>query len=337
MKNVKIIAISYALPDHIVNNADLEKMNDGWELEKFTSKTGVLERREVADDETAFTLGLQACRSLLSVNNIDAKKIEALIVCTQTPDFVMPPNSCLLHAELGMRSDALAFDFNLACSGYVYGLDLASSLIKSGRVKNVLFVAGDTYSKLMNKKDRSIRTLFGDGVSATYIEETTTSSNITNILLGTDGKKYDHFYIEAGGARYPSNEETSLEYTDKSGNVRSKEQICMNGFGVLSFFNSIIPKEVGKVLDSASIGIDDVDYFIFHQASKLALDGISKALKISEDKMIVNMADTGNLVSASIPVVFARAIDDGHIKRGDTVLLCGFGVGLSWGTALVKY
>ena len=337
MRNVQIKAISYALPKHVVSNDDLERLNQGWGLDKFTSKTGVLERREVKGAETSFTLGLQACQSLISENDISVSDIDALIVCTQTPDFIMPPNSALLHAELGLRQDVLAFDFNLACSGYVYGLDLASSMIKSGRVNNVLFVAGDTYSKLMNKKDRSVRSLFGDGVAATFIEKTSSKSDVKQVRLGTEGSKYDYFYVEAGGARYPCNEETAVEHVDASGNVRSKEQIYMNGFGVLSFFTSKVPKEVNKVLEQAGLGLGDVDHFIFHQASQMALDGIAKALKLDTSKMIVNMSDTGNLVSASIPVAFARAIDEGRIKRGDTIMLCGFGVGLSWGTALIEF
>ena len=336
MKKAKIKAVEYYLPNNLVTNDDLDREHPNWGINKLASKTGVFSRFIVGNEETSLDLSLKAIEKLITKTNLDLQEVDALIVCTQTPDFIMPPNACLIHGKLGLRQNTIAFDINLACSGYVYGLDIINSLIASGRSNKILFVTGDTYSKYIHPDDRAVKCLFGDGVAVTLIESSDDESGIIDVHSGTNGTKYDRFYIEAGGCKMPKTPETKKEFSDNSGNTRTKEHISMDGFGVLSFFGTLIPKEVKIILKKNNLVLDDIDAFLFHQASHLALNAISKALKISDDKMIIDMSDIGNLVSASIPVALSRALEKGSIKKGNLVLLCGFGVGLSWGTVLIK-
>ncbi len=329
-----IEAIEWSLPSRILSNRELQSEYPDWDFARLEQRTGVLNRHVAAEGETALDLALEACRKLDAAGQLRAPEIDAVIFCTQSPDHVMPPNACLLHGALDLKRSAMAFDITLACSGYIYGLQLADSLVRSGSAKRVLLATADTYTRYINPADRATRVLFGDGAAATLISNTA-GSGIRSIRCGTSGKHWDKFYIPAGGMRMPRTAETAREQTDRSGNIRSAEDITMDGMGVLSFFNSVVPPAVREMLAAHSLTIGDIDLFVFHQASQLALDSLRTALAIPQEKMLYDLRDTGNLVSASIPVALARALASGRIRRGQTVLLCGFGVGLSWGTALV--
>jgi 3-oxoacyl-[acyl-carrier-protein] synthase-3 len=229
-----------------------------------------------------------------------------------------------------------AFDITLACSGYIYGLQLADSLIRSGAAKRVLLATSDTYSRYIHPGDRATRCLFGDGGGVTILSNSgDPNSGIRDIRCGTAGKQYQKFMIPAGGIRLPRSIETAKEKLDHSGNVRTQEHIKMDGMGVLSFFNATVPCSVKEILQRNNLAMDDVDLFVFHQASQVILDSLRSVLEIPQGKMIYDLAEVGNLVSASIPVALKRAFDRGKAKHGQLALLCGFGVGLSWGTALV--
>ena len=330
-----IDAISCALPSRAVSNADLKEAYPDWDFDRLEQRTGVFNRFAADPDETALDFAVQACEELESRGQLRAEDIGAVIFCTQTPDYIMPPNSCLLHGKLGLGPQVLAFDITLACSGYIYGLQLADSLIRSGVAKRVLLATADTYTRYIHPGDRSTRCLFGDGGAVSILSASRNGKGIRHIACGTSGKHFDKFMIPAGGMRQPRSEETACETVDKSGNVRSMEHIRMDGLGVLSFFNATVPRSVNETLANNQVSMDDIDVFVFHQASKVALDSIRSALRIPCEKMLYDLAETGNLVSASIPVALARALDNGRVKRGQLALLCGFGVGLSWGTALV--
>ena len=285
--------------------------------------------------ETALDFAVRACEQLASKGRLEPSEIGAVIFCTQTPDFIMPPNSCLLHGRLGLKADVLAFDINLACSGYIYGLQLAASLIQSGATSRVLLATADTYTRYIHHGDRSTRCLFGDGGAISVIGRSRDGRGVRDIRCGTAGNHFDKFFIPAGGMRTERSAETARETVDRSGNVRTAEHIQMDGLGVLSFFNATVPGWVKDTLARNSLSIEDIDLFVFHQASQVALDSLRAALKIPLPKMVYDLAETGNLVSASIPVALSRALESGRAKSGQLVLLCGFGVGLSWGTALV--
>lgn len=333
---VKIKHIEYFLPEHIVTNQELHEENPDWDMARAEKRTGVVKRHVARKDETALDLSLQACKRLFSTHENAQSQIDGIIFCTQSPDYIMPPNSCILHKMLDLPDDVFAFDFNLACSGYVYGLALARGLIHSGITKNILLVNADTYSKYINKRDRSARILFGDGVAVTWVAASDTKRGIMDIKCSTFGKGYEKFIIPAGGCRVPKSKETALLKTDDSGNVRSLENLHMDGMGVLAFINSEAPDQIQGILERNALTVDDVDLFVFHQASKVALDSLTRLLKIKPEKVFRNLHEIGNTVSASIPIALKDAVDNGGIVPGDKVLISGFGVGLSWGTAIIE-
>lgn len=332
---IAIESIAYSLPERCLTNEELRADYPDWDFERLEKRTGVL-RRPIADaGETALDFVLRACESLSNEGRLRPEEIDALIFCTQSPDHIMPPNSCLLHGKLGLSTNAMAFDITLACSGYVYGLQLASSLIESGAAKRVLLATADTYSRYIHAGDRATRCLFGDGGAVSILSRSSNGEGIRSIRCGTAGKHYDKFMIEAGGMRVARSADTARETVDRSGNVRSAEHIRMDGLGVLSFFNSTVPCAVKATLAESGLSLSDIDLFVFHQASQVALDSLMGALHIPPSKMVIDLAETGNLVSASIPVALQRARESGRAKPGQLALLCGFGVGLSWGTVVV--
>jgi len=335
--NVKISDIEFYLPEKIITNADLHEENPDWDMRNVEIRSGVVQRHIAADGETAFDLAAKAADKLFASGKHDKNDIDAVIFCTQSPDYIMPSNAFLLHEYLDLKEEVLAFDFNLACSGYIYGLTIARSLILSGTAHKVLLATGDTYSKFINKKDRSARVLFGDGASVSLITASDNGAGIFDLMLATSGKHHKKFYIPAGGSRNPSCAETAIEKADMSGNIRSEEDIYMDGLGVWSFIQSTVPKQIKSLLARNSLDVNTVDQFVFHQASKLTLDSLVKALKIDSDKVFVDLADTGNLVSTSVPVALKNAIQLGRVSSGSTVLISGFGVGLSWGSMLIKF
>lgn len=333
---VKIKDIEYYLPEHIVTNQDLHEENPDWDMNSVEERAGVVKRHIARDDETALDLSLQACKKLFSVHKNIQSQIDGIIFCTQSEDYVLPPNSCILHKMLDLPENVFAFDFNLACSGYIYGLALAQGLMHSGITKNILLVNADTYSKYIHKQDRSVRVLFGDGAAVTWITASDSSQGIIDIKCSTFGKDYKKFIIPAGGCRMPKSKETALPKTDNSGNVRTLEDLHMDGMGILAFNNSKVPKQIRSILEHNSLTIDDIDLFVFHQASKMALDSLTRLLKIKPEKVFRNLREIGNTVSASIPIALKDALDSRRITPGNKVLVSGFGAGLSAGTAIIE-
>ena len=336
MLNIQDMA--YYLPNNVVTNEILKEQNPDWDIDNLIKRTGVEKRHIASKGETALDLAFKACKVLFSNGDDLRKTIDCIIFCTQSPDYIMPPNSCILHQLLDLHEDVLAFDFNLACSGYIYGISLANGLLCPGSVNNILLVNADTYSKYINKQDRSTRMLFGDGAAVTILNQSKNyGGKVLDIICSTSGENHDKFIIPAGGCRNPRSNNTNISEVDKSGNIRTKEQIYMNGLGILAFISTKIPSQIIKILLRNNMKIKDVDLFVFHQASKMALDSLRKKLKIPPDKMYSNINYIGNTVSASIPIALYDALNNNLINKGNIVLLCGFGVGLSWGTALVEY
>jgi 3-oxoacyl-[acyl-carrier-protein] synthase-3 len=329
-------AIAYSLPTKAVSNDDLRREHPDWEFDRLEKRTGVFTRYIAAENETALDFAVRACEQLKSQGELRKDEIDALIFCTQSPDYIMPPNSCILHGRLGLSSHVMALDITLACSGYIYGLQLADSLIRSGSARRVLLATADTYSRYIHPGDRATRCLFGDGGAVSIISESTNGRGIRDIRCGTAGRHHEKFIIPAGGMRQARSEETSCAKVDRSGNVRSAEHIKMDGIGVLSFFNATVPCAVKEILAGNDLCLADVDLFVFHQASQIVLDTLRGALEIPEKKMIYDLGEVGNLVSASIPVALKRAFENGRAKAGQLALLSGFGVGLSWGSALME-
>ena len=330
-----IESIEYYLPENIVTNADLQKENPDWNLEKITEKSGVYQRHIAGKNETAYDLSIKACDKLFQTN--DKNNIDGIIYCTQSPDYIMPSNSFLMHKHFGLKDEIFAYDFNHACTGYIYCLAMANAFVKAGMAREILLVNADTYSKYINPKDRSTRVLFGDGAAATIVKESERKRGIIDIDLGSSGSGYNKFWIPAGGLRLPKSDITSVEIEDDRGNIRTQNDIEMDGFGVWSFINSVAPKQVNRLLKRNNLEQTNIDQFVFHQASKMTLESIRRSMKLNEEQVFINIQNIGNTVSASIPIALRDAIDQGEIDNGSTLILSGFGVGLSYGAILMEF
>jgi len=338
MKKNGIEKIAYSLGSNQLTNKALHHEKPDWPINEMYQRTGVRSRPIAPVSETALDLGERAARKLIEKDTSSGEEIDAVIFCTQTPDYLLPSNSVLLHGRLGMPNDVMAFDITHACSGFIYGLSIARSLVLSQTAKRVLFVTADTYTHLLAPDDRSTRGIFGDGAAAVIISNLEPRFVVMDIKLFTAGKKWEHFLIRSGGARNPLEVSTEVDMlNEKSHSEPNDKYVKMDGLGVLSFFNSVVPEAVKKILIKNELCLDDISHFVFHQASKLALDGIRRSLGVPIEKMVVTMEDTGNLVSSSIPVALAQTMDKDGFERGGLIVLCGFGVGLSWGVSLVRY
>jgi 3-oxoacyl-[acyl-carrier-protein] synthase-3 len=332
----EIRGIAYKLPDLVVTNEMLGAENPTWDMSRVESRTGVAARHIARDDETAFDLACRACDLLFEEHPEAREQVDAILFCTQSGDYVMPPNACLLHEYLGLPEDVFAIDFNLACSGFVYGLGLAQSLLTSGIATNILLVTAETYSKHINPGDRSARSLFGDAAAATWIASSVSGRGLIGIQCATSGKDHRRFIIPAGGCRLPHTQDTAVARPDGSGNLRSLEDIYMDGAGILSIVSSAVPRQVRSVLERAHMTMDDISLVILHQASKMVMDSLNARLRIPAEKSFSNLLEVGNTVSASIPIAIRDATDLGRIKSGDRILVSGFGVGISWATAIME-
>ena len=333
---VKIKDIAYHLPEQVVTNEDLHKENTDWDMELVEARAGVVKRYITQKDETALDLAFQACNKLLNDHKDFHAAIDAIIFCTQSPDYIIPPNSCLLHKMLNLPEDVFAFDFTLACSGYIYGLALAQGLIGSKLAKNILLVNADTYSKYIHKQDRSARVLFSDGAAASWICASDSEDGIIDIQCATSGSGFDKLYIPAGGCRIPKSDHTADPVVNDNANAPLLENIHMDGMGILTFVNTKVPQQIRNLLARNKLTTDQIDLFIFHQASKLALDSLTRLLKLDPAKVYQNLREIGNTVSASVPIALKDALDKGRIAKSNKLILSGFGAGLSWGTALVQ-
>lgn len=335
MRSARVTAIAYHLPTEVLDNASLAAQFPDWTAQKIADKTGIVQRHIAASGETAADLGFHAANTLFEQDGVDRQSVDFLILCTQTPDYLLPTSACLLQQRLGLPTSCGALDINLGCSGYVYGLAMAKGLIESGIRKSVLLITADTYSRLINPQDRSVRTLFGDGAAATLVTGTAATPMLGPFVMGTDGAGADNLIVPAGGARLPHGPATASEQTDSSGNIRSQDNLFMNGAEIMQFTLSSVPSVMRELLAAAGKTLDQIDHVIFHQANQFLLEALRKKIKISEEKFIIELDTVGNTVSSTIPIAIARARARGRIQPGDTALLIGFGVGYSWAGTLL--
>ena len=327
-----ISKIEYFLPDNIVTNEQLEKEFVDWSSDRIEEKVGVRERHVVKDNETALDLALKASEEVLK--DYDKDRIDFIVLCTQSPEYYLPTGACILQHRLGLKKDVGAFDYNLGCSGFIYGLAVAKSFILSSIATHVLLVTSETYTKYIHPKDRSNRAIFGDGAAATILERSE-KKQIGEFVLGTDGEGYKNLIVPNGGLRnrYDMNAE---EMDNGSGAIRTKNNLYMNGPEIFNFSIRIVPKLVSEVLKKNQIRMEDLDYIIFHQANKYILEYLRKKMKIPKEKFFINLLYTGNTVSATIPIAIKGCLDNNVIERGNTVLIVGFGVGYSWGGTIIE-
>ena len=325
------------LPETIVDNHQLAAEFKNWTAEKILSKTGIRQRHITGPNECASDLAVGAAKKLLARNLCPHKDIDCLIYCTQSPDYMLPTTACLIQERLELSNNCAAFDFNLGCSGYIYGLGLAKGLIESGQAGNVLFLTADTYSKFINPKDQSVRTLFGDAGTATLIRAGAGAGKLTGpFVYGTDGKGKNNLIVPTRGMKRNYVNGAEL-ITDESGNSRTVNDLFMNGPEIFAFSMKVVPRTVARLLEKAKIAVEQVDLFIFHQANLFMLEHLRKKLGVPPERFCVDMEDVGNTVSCTIPIALKRSIDAKKIKNGALVMLVGFGVGYSWGATLMRW
>jgi 3-oxoacyl-[acyl-carrier-protein] synthase-3 len=329
-----IRANTYYLPSQILSNEDLIAQFPGWTVDKIASKVGINSRHISADDETAGDMAYNVAEKLFDEYNLNREEIDFVLLCTQSPDYFLPTTACILQARLKLSTNCGALDFNLGCSGYVYGLSLAKGLIAAGIAKNILFITSETYSKHIHKKDFKNKTIFGDASSATLIS-TEGNIKIGNFSLGTDGNGSDNLIVKTGCFKHPE----AIEY-DETKSLKTDyfpNNLIMNGSEVFKFTMDAVPLLVKDTLEKNTLAKDDVDYFIFHQANKFMLDTLRKISKIPKEKFAFYIEDVGNTVSSTIPIALKRSQLEEKIKSGDKILIAGFGVGYSWAGCILEY
>lgn len=326
-----LLDIEYYLPELVITNHQFQATYPEWRVEQTEKRTGVYARHIARPDETAYDLALKACKKLLAKHPKLLGKVDAIIFCTQSPDYVMPSNAFLLHRDLGLGPQVIAFDYNLACSGYVYGLLIASGFLKVDAAKNILLVTADTYSKFIDESDRSTRMLFGDGAAVSWIgyanefDGEPLVSAFDDFQCASDGKGWDKFVIKSGASRQPYTQKEEPSFSDK---------IYMNGLQVLNLVNDRVVKQIYSLLAKHQLTPRNIEQFFLHQASQLALDSLEKKLQLEGGTLFSNLGQVGNTVSSSIPILIKDYFLQASRPKGDRLFICGFGVGYSWASLL---
>lgn len=335
--NSYIKAISYHLPERIFSNDDFfRQFPDALPNKENILKTGVKERHIIDPAETASDIGVQSALRLFSEHNIRPEDIDFLLFCAQEFDHYTPTSACIIQERLRLPKSCGALDFNLGCSGYVYGLSLAKGLIESVGAKNVLLITSSTLTKMFHPKDKSSVFVFGDGAAATLISSRESKPGIGSFIFGTDGKGKDRIIVKDGGARNKLTDRSFVDITDEYGNTTNDSSFYMNGTSVFIFGLKTVPAAVNELLEKENKSMADIDLFIFHQANLFLVNAISSKLNIPEEKVFNYIEKVGNTVSASIPIALSEAIKAGKAKAGDKIVLAGFGVGLSWAATIIE-
>ncbi|MBI6040094.1 beta-ketoacyl-ACP synthase III [Clostridium perfringens] len=323
MKNAKMIGFGLYTPKNLVENEKLQEFletSDEW----IRTRTGI-ERRYISLDENTSDLAVEASKKALSQAGLSAEDIDLIIVATVTPDNFTPSTACIVQDKLGAKN-AWAFDINAACTGFIYALKLGRSLIRSGEAKNALIIGAETLSKALNWEDRGSCVLFGDGAGATVLTSTEEDCGIKCVNVKSDGSKGDSLVIQG----------LPLNSPFKDGKEVSENYINMNGREIFKFATKVMEESIVEILEKENIKIEDIAAIIPHQANLRIIDYVVKRLGIPREKFITNLQNYGNTSGASIPIALCESIDEGNLKKGDNIIMVGFGGGLTWGAALIK-
>lgn len=320
MTNIYLNLIGSALGSGVERN-DPESLGQApADCERIVNKTGVLSRPVVVNGEYTSDLAIRATRQLLQQSGINESEFDALIVCTQTPDHLIPGVSSQVHGKLGFAKNCYTMDMNQGCSGFIYGAHLLSSMIRGGALRQAILVNADCYTRLIRPDDLTTRVLFGDAATATSFSSKRSGFKLIDSRCYSDGTGYDDF-VARGSAIHPDESTASGIY--------------MNGPGILTFALRVVPDAVNEILKSHNLNTSDIRMFAFHQANSFILGKLAYKMGLSKEQVPQNCAELGNTVSASIPLLLSE--QQHNLKSGDLVLAAGFGVGLSWGTALLEY
>ena len=331
MRSSKISEISVFLPDKIETNDDLARDFPDWSAKKIEKIVGIRQRHLVSENETSLDLAYNACLKLFET--IDKKDIDFVLFCSQNPDYLLPASACILQDRLGLNTSIGAFDYSLGCTGFIFGLATAKGLISAGIASNVLLVTTDAITKKIHKKDRSNRLIFGDGAAATLISASD-EPGIANFSLGTDGSGFQNLIIPNGGLKQAYDPEAK-DWQDENENFHNDNYLFMNGLEVFNFTIKIVPDLISDVLLKNNLTIDDIDYFVFHQANQYMLEYLRSMINCPREKFYINMWDIGNTSSATIPIGLKDLLINNKIKPGDKIMVAGFGVGYSYGATII--
>lgn len=334
VNDVAIKGISCSVPKNKELNVDLDILTQE-EIQKFIEATGVEERRIAPKDLCTSDLCCEAAEKLITDLNWQKGEIEILVFVSQTADYILPVSAAILQDRLGLSTDCIAFDVPLGCSGYVYGISIIAGMMKASGLKKGLLLAGDTSSKLLSKTDKSTVPLFGDGGSATAFELDESAESL-QFDLGTDGSGYKTIMINDGGSRNRINSDSLIYQTISPGIERNACQLILDGMDVFGFGISQAPKTVNKLIEKFEIDKDNINHFVFHQANLMMNKMIAKKLKLPAEKVPYSLKEFGNTSSTTIPLTIVTQLKDNLANTSQSLILCGFGVGLSWGTAKVK-
>lgn len=326
VKGVGIIGIGSALPEKVLTNFDLEKTVDTSD-EWITKRTGISERRVLDKDIPGYELGIKAAKKAIEDAKIKAEDLNLIILTTETPDYLAPSISCIIQGAIGAKN-AAAFDLNAACSGFIYGLTVAKQFISNGYYKYVLVIGCEALSKATDWSDRNTCVLFGDGAGAAVVGPVEEDYGILNTHIGADGSMGHNIVLPCLSIK---KEEAEIRPVD------NKHTIWMDGSEVFKFAVRIIVQATEQVLDDGKMSLDDIKMIFPHQANIRIIDSAGKKLGVSRDKMFTNLSKYGNISSASIPVALDEAYRGGLLSKGDNLVLVGFGGGLTWGSAIIKW
>lgn len=320
-----IVGVGSYLPEKIISNFDFEKIMDTSD-EWIRTRTGISERRIVDENEATSDLATKAAIKAINDANLTPQDIDLIIVATITPDMVFPSTACLVQSNIN-ATKAVCFDLEAACSGFIYGITIAKQFIETNTYKHVLVIGSEAMSRILDYEDRSTSILFGDGAGA-VVMSSVDEGGVLSTNLGSDGNGKDYLNIPAGGSKQPASEDT----------VKNRlHYIKMAGNDVFKFAVRIMQDASVKCIESANLDIQDIDYLIPHQANIRIIEASAKRLKLSMDKVYVNLDRYGNMSAASIPVALDEAYREGKIKKGDNIVLVGFGGGLTWGASVIRW
>ncbi|MGQ9575485.1 MAG: ketoacyl-ACP synthase III [Thermoguttaceae bacterium] len=323
MKYASIGPVAVHLPEKVEDNEQLARQFPSWDMDLIYAKTGVRIRHIAAPEECVSDLGVAAAEALFRDYGVQRNSIDFLLFCTQTPDYPLPTTACLVQDRLGLPTSVGALDFNLGCSGFVYGLALADGLIRAEMARRVLLITSETYSKYIHPTDRSLRTIFGDGAAATLIEAAEQPS-LTGFVFGTDGRGADSLMVTEGGARP---RQLAIQPRKRK---RWPSSLYMDGPELVKFTLDIVPPMVEQVLASAGWTRKDVDFYLMHQATAKLLHQLRAKLNLNGQNMPIELDEVGNTVSSTLPILIHDLRRSGELQPGMRSLLIGYGVGLSW-------
>ena len=323
MKYAAVGPIAVHFPERVETNEQLQEQFPKWDMDLIYEKTGIARRHIAAPGECSSDLGVKAAQKLFEQHQIDPESIDFLLLCTQTPDYPLPTTACLMQDRLGLRTSCGALDFNLGCSGYVYGLALADGLMRTGSVKRVLLITAETYTKFIHPTDRSLRTIFGDAAAATLIEAAD-EPTLTGFRYGTDGTGADTLLVTKGGAR------PEVDAHKTRHRQRWKSDLYMDGPELINFTVDAVPQLISEVLEATQLQAEDIEYFLMHQATRKMMQYLQDRLKLADEKLPLVLRDCGNTVSSTLPILIDQLRSTGLLTPGVQSMLVAFGVGWSW-------